>query len=94
MSMLLKPAQAGTLESSDILVMVAPAEAGTGIQVELHTPTRQQYGEHITSLIKNTVAAQGIADAIVNANEKGALDYTIEARVKTAIKRAAGQGGF
>ncbi|MDF2874725.1 MAG: citD 2 [Sporomusa sp.] len=94
MTRLLKPAQAGTLESSDILIMLAPAEAGAGIQVELHTPTRQQYGEHIRSLIVKIFEAQGIQDAIVHANEKGALDYTIEARVKTAIKRASGQGGF
>lgn len=91
---LLQPAQAGTVESTDILVMLAPAEAGTGIQVELSSPTMQQYGDHIKSLIVKTLAEQGVQDALVHANEKGALDYTIEARVKTAIKRAAGQRGF
>lgn len=94
MTKLLQPAQAGTLESSDILVMLAPAESGTGIQVELKSPTMQQYGEHIRGLIVKTLQVQGIQDAIVHANEKGALDYTIEARVKTAVKRAAGQRGF
>lgn len=94
MNRLIKPAQAGTIESSDILIMLAPADAGTGIQVELRTPTMQQYGEHIRNLIIKTLEAQGIQDATVHANEKGALDYTIEARVKTAIKRASGQGGF
>ena len=91
---LLKPAQAGTVESSDILIMLAPAAAGTGIQVELTSPTMQQYGAHIKQLIIDTLVAQGIEDAIVHANEKGALGYTIEARVKTAIKRASGQRGF
>ena len=91
---LLKPAQAGTVESSDILIMLAPAEAGTGIQVELTSPTMQQYGAHIKQLIIDTLATHGIEDAAVYANEKGALDYTIEARVKTAIKRASGQRGF
>ena len=91
---LLKPAQAGTVESSDILVMLAPAEAGTGIQVELTSPTMQQYGAHIKQLIIDTLAAHGIKNAVVHANEKGALDCTIEARVKTAIKRASGQRGF
>ena len=94
MTRLSKPGQAGTIESSDILIMLAPAEAGAGIQVELHTPTMQQYGEHIRNLIVKILKAQGIQDAFVHANEKGALDYTIEARVKTAIKRALGQGGF
>ncbi|CVK20910.1 citrate lyase acyl carrier protein [Sporomusa sphaeroides] len=91
---LLKPAQAGTVESSDILIILAPAAAGTGIQVELTTPTMQQYGEHIRNLIIKILEAQGIQDAVIHANEKGALDYTIEARVKTAVKRSLGQGGF
>lgn len=51
---LLKPAQAGTVESSDILIMLAPAAAGTGIQVELTSPTMQQYGAHIKQLIIDT----------------------------------------
>ena len=91
---LLKPAQAGTVESSDILIILAPAAAGTGIQVELTTPTMQQYGEHIRKLIIKILEAEGIQDAFIHANEKGALDYTIEARVKTAVKRSLGQGGF
>ncbi|MEL7635884.1 MULTISPECIES: citrate lyase acyl carrier protein [Sporomusa] len=91
---LLKPAQAGTVESSDVLIILAPAAAGTGIQVELTTPTMQQYGEHIRKLIIKILEDQGIQDAIIHANEKGALDYTIEARVKTAVKRSLGQGGF
>lgn len=91
---LLKPAQAGTVESSDILIMLAPTEPGTGICVELTSPTMQQYGEHITRLIRETLEGLGIEDAIVYANEKGALDYTILARVKTAVKRAIGQRGF
>lgn len=84
----LKPAQAGTVESSDILILLAPAEPGTGIQIELISPTMQQYGEHIKALISETLRYHGIEDATVHANDKGALDYTIQARVKTAIMRA------
>lgn len=91
---LISSAQAGTVESADILVMIAPAEAGSGIQVQLVSSTMQQYGEHIKSLITRTLEEAGVKDALVHANEKGALDYTIEARVKTAIKRASGQRGF
>jgi len=94
MSTLQKAAQAGSVESSDILIMLAPAESGRGITVELVSPTKQQYGAHITNLIVKTLHEQGVSDAIVHANEKGALDYAIEARVKTAVKRAAGRRGF
>ena len=83
-----KAAQAGTIESTDILIMIAPAEPGAGITVDLTSPTMQQYGEHIKALIFRTVKEQGVEDAVVHANEKGALDCTIEARVKTAIARA------
>jgi len=88
MKLVSKTAQAGTVESADILVIVSPAEPGKGIQVELVSPTLKQYGSHIRKLIADTVAAQGIADAQVHANDKGALDYTIEARVRTAVLRA------
>ncbi|SFM15899.1 citrate lyase acyl carrier protein [Pelosinus propionicus] len=88
MSKLLKAAQAGTVESSDILISLMPAEAATGIQVELVSPTLQQYGKHIKNLIIETLVFHGIEDVQVYANDKGALDCTIKARVKTALERA------
>jgi len=88
MSQLLKSAQAGTVESSDILIMLAPADAGTGITVELVTPTMQQYGKQIKDLITKILVDHGIKDVQVNANDRGALDCTIKARVITALERA------
>lgn len=85
-----RTAQAGTVESSDIMVILSPAQAGTGLQIELVSPTLNQYGKHMRKLIADVLKSYGIQDAIVNANDKGALDYTIEARVKTAVERAAG----
>ena len=84
-----KSAQAGTVESSDILIILAPADPGSGIQIELVSPTIQQYGEQIRKVIFDTLVARGIQDACVHANDKGALDCTIEARVQTAIARAS-----
>lgn len=87
-------AQAGTVESSDILINLAPAEPQSGIQIELATPTPKQYGAQIRELIRQTLTAHGIADAVVQATDKGALDYTIKARLITAIERAcAPEGG-
>lgn len=88
MSSALKQAQAGTVESTDILIMLAPAAPGTGIQVELVSPAYKQYGAHITNLITGIVQEAGVTDVIIHANDKGALDYTIAARVKTALDRA------
>ncbi|WP_378952615.1 citrate lyase acyl carrier protein [Pelosinus sp. sgz500959] len=88
MTKLLKTGQAGTVESTDIFVAISPADPGTGVKIELVSPTMQQYGEHIINLITKILTEQDIFDAVVHANEKGAMDYTIEARVKTAIARA------
>ena len=88
MSKLLKSAQAGTVESSDIFIALSPAEAGTGIKVELVSPTIQQYGKHMENIIRKTLVAHGIDDVQVHANDRGALDCTITARVITALERA------
>jgi len=85
---LIKPAQAGTLESSDMLVSVAPAPEGTGIAITLASPTIQQYGEHMKNLILGVVGNFGVTDATLDVNDKGAVDFVIEARVKTAVLRA------
>ena len=87
-----REAQAGTLESADILITVTLTEPGAGLQIDLVSPTMKQYGAMIRQVIEKVLTANGIADAMVHANDKGALDYTIEARMQTAIDRAVGKG--
>ncbi|MBZ4663538.1 MAG: citD2 [Caloramator sp.] len=80
-------ASAGTLESSDILVVVEP-NLDQGIVLELKSVVEKQYGEQIKKVIIDTLAELGIRDAIVKVNDKGALDCVIKARVQTAVFRA------
>ena len=80
--------QAGTLESSDIMVTISPAESGSGIALQFMSPVVKQYGRHIKELIVSLVQEQGISDVQINANDRGALDCTIKARVLTAIARS------
>lgn len=84
-----KPAQAGTIESSDMLVTISPAPQGAGVSITLTSPTMRQYGDHIKGVIRRVLNDCGVDDATVDANDKGAVDFVIEARVKTAIQRAA-----
>ena len=84
----IKPAQAGTLESSDILITLAPAEPGSGIIIDLISPTILQFGDQIREVIIMTLLSAGIKDIQVHAIDKGAWDYAIEARVKAAIFKA------
>lgn len=88
MKVITQTAQAGTVESSDILIILSPAGPPAGIRIELSTPTPKQYGQQIRNLITQVLKEQGIADVTVQATDKGALDCTITARLITAIERA------
>ncbi|MFX0548424.1 citrate lyase acyl carrier protein [Hathewaya histolytica] len=83
----LKPAKAGTMESNDIYIMIMPNEYG-GIELQLESIVMKQFGEEIERVIRETLKELDVKDAIVKAQDKGALNYTIKARVETAIKRA------
>ncbi|HOF99515.1 MAG: Citrate lyase acyl carrier protein [Firmicutes bacterium ADurb.Bin248] len=79
---------AGTMESSDISVRIEPRE-GEGITLTLTSAVMQQFGKQIEAVIRGTLASLGVTSAVVDAVDKGALDCTVEARVKTAAYRAA-----
>ena len=49
------PAQAGTLESSDALVLVEPVAAGSGRQIELESNVMLQYGSRIRQQVTTTL---------------------------------------
>ena len=53
-----KIAQAGTLESSDIMITVAPEAAG--VHIELQSIVLPQYGDAIRATLEKTIAGQGI----------------------------------
>lgn len=82
-----KVAKAGTLESNDIFIMVSPNDNGT-IDIELESIVMKQFGEQIMKVIEDTLKDLGVKSITVKAQDKGALDYTIKARVETAIARA------
>jgi citrate lyase subunit gamma (acyl carrier protein) len=84
---------AGTLESSDITIHIE-GNAGKGIQIELKSTVENQFGNQIRKIIGDTLQELGIVDAIVHANDKGALDCTIRARVLTAVSRASKSNCF
>jgi citrate lyase subunit gamma (acyl carrier protein) len=84
----IKNAVAGTLESGDIMIQIAP---GDGLQVELQSSVAAQFGRQIKALIAETLTGLGIDNAYVKATDKGALDCTIRARVTAAAVRATGK---
>ena len=84
----MKEATAGTLESGDILIQIAPSK---GLEIELQSSVQAQFGRQIREVIGETLAGLGIKDAYVRAVDKGALDCTIRARVTAAAVRATGE---
>ena len=90
---IVKPASAGTLESSDIEIRIEPAETA-GIEVHLTSSVMQQFGQKITAVIKETLEELGVEDAYVDAVDKGALDCTVKARTAAAAHRAAEDSNY
>lgn len=79
---------AGTLESSDIQIMIEPNTAA-GIEIELESAVKSQYEEAILAIITESLMEIGVTSAKVYANDKGAIDPVIKSRVHTAAYRSA-----
>ena len=84
---LIKTGMAGTVESGDILVEVEKTET-SGLEIQLDSTVMGLYGRRIREVITETVAECGVDGIKIVASDKGALDCTIRARIKTAILRA------
>ena len=77
---------AGTLESSDVMITVEPKESG--ISIDLKSPVDVYYRDAMMKAIQEVVDESGVEAMELRAVDHGALDCTIKARVKTAIRRA------
>lgn len=80
-----KPSKAGTLESNDIYIMLMPGDEG--INIELESIVEDQFGDDIREVIERKLEELKITNINVKATDKGALDYTIRARVEAAVIR-------
>jgi citrate lyase subunit gamma (acyl carrier protein) len=82
-----KISKAGTVESNDIYIVMMPNPKGE-VELELESIVMKQFGDVIRKTILETLESLEIKSVIIKAQDKGALDYTIKARVETAVKRA------
>lgn len=82
-------ALAGTLESSDVMVRIGPANE-PGIQLEIDSIV-QQFGAAIERVVRETLTQLGVTRANVVVDDKGALECVLKARVQAAALRAAQQ---
>lgn len=80
-------AMAGTLESSDLLVKVSPAQ---GLEIVINSNVIKQFGAQIRKVVEQTLAQLGVTDGLIVIDDKGALDCAIKARVQSAVLRSSG----
>lgn len=83
-----KPAVAGTLESSDVLVTVTP-NPGRGVEIELESEMKAAFGASIEETVRREAELAQVTDAHILLQDRGALDCVISARVRCALYRAA-----
>lgn len=86
---LIKPAIAGTLESSDVLITIEP-NPGNGIEIELESEVKAIFGRAIETVVRQELANAEVSDAFILLRDMGALDCVIAARMRCALYRAAG----
>jgi citrate lyase subunit gamma (acyl carrier protein) len=80
----MKKAQAGSVESNDILITVSEAES---LDINITSIVSAFFYDQIYQVITSTLQELNIDKIKVEAVDKGALDYTIKARLITAIER-------
>lgn len=74
----------GSVESNDCLITV---KESIGLTIHLESIVIDYFGDQIIEVIKSTLQELQVENIEVTCIDKGALDYTIKARLITAIER-------
>ena len=82
-----KPAMAGTMESSDVMITLRP-NPGQGISIHIKSDVKALFGEAIERTLRDVLDEFDVQDAIVDVVDKGALDFVIRARMQCAVCRS------
>ena len=80
-----KAAKAGSLESNDLMIMIEPSDK---LDITLNSVVKEQYGDKILKAINQVLDEEGVTKANIVIEDKGALDFTIRARMRTVIERS------
>ena len=82
---MLRRAQAGTLESSDCMVVVSPSD---GYAMEYGGQNEALFKRRTERIVRE-IADRYAPGALVQIQDRGALEVTLRARVETAFERAS-----
>ena len=75
---------AGSLESNDALITVKESDK---LEITVRSIVYEFFHRQIEKVIRETLSELGIDKISIVCEDKGALDYTIKARLMVAIKR-------
>jgi citrate lyase subunit gamma (acyl carrier protein) len=84
---IVREALAGTMESSDLMVKIAPS--GGDLEVVIHSEVMKQFGDQIRQVVHATLRQMQVWQGLIIIEDKGALDCVIRARLQSAVLRAA-----
>ena len=80
-----RKATAGTMQSSDLMVLVEPASV---LSIEIESTVKRQFEHLIRERIEQVLERFEVKAGRIRVTDRGALDYAIEARLETALRRA------
>ena len=84
---IVKKGQAGTMQSSDLMVTVEPDAA---LVIEIESTVKKQFEHLIRAKLEEVLARLNVTSGKISVSDRGALDYAIAARLETALNRAGG----
>ena len=83
-----QPAVAGTLESGDVMIRIAPLDT-QDIDLQINSSVEKQFGDAIRTTILEVLARYNVRGVQLNVDDKGALDCILRARLEALLARAA-----
>ncbi|MFO7766878.1 MAG: citrate lyase acyl carrier protein [Pelovirga sp.] len=85
---IVRKAQAGTMQSSDLMVFLEPAPQ---LRIEIDSTVKKQFEHLIRRQVETVLQHFSITSGIICISDRGALDYAIAARLETGLLRACAE---
>ena len=77
---------AGSLESSDVLISLAPSKSGE-LELQVESIVIKQFGRRIHAIAEEMLRQQSVQGGMIRIQDRGALECTLRARLETALAR-------
>ncbi len=82
-----RSAQAGSLESGDVLVRLTPT-GQDALDIRVESKVSPRFSRAIRQTVQDVAAELGVLGLRCEIVDRGALDFVLRARVTTAFRRA------